>query len=156
MVAFKNDILKFIGLNREMKEAAFTICMHAMLSFTWAQIAKRRGVARRDKGGTTVLVKSLNSVRYEGGREGSSGTFLRRICACVSCYCRNQISAREISSKTGVRNPKSSRGRWPGPLKWLVASPHTRPHQTFTSGYAPGWAELVTLALATRQFNQMI
>ena len=64
MVALKNDILKFIGLNREMKEAEFTICM---LSFTWAQIAERRGVARRDKGDTTVLVKSLNSVRYEGG-----------------------------------------------------------------------------------------
>ena len=25
------------------------------------------------------------------------------ICACVSCYCKNQISAIEITSKTRVR-----------------------------------------------------
>ena len=71
------------------------------------------------------------------------------ICACVSCYCKNQISAREISSKTSVRrremafpssrNPKFSRESMsPDPLRWswhrhLMFTPHT-----FTFGYAPG------------------
>ena len=45
------------------------------------------------------------------------------ICVCVSCHCKNQISSREISSKTRVsrreiafpspRNPKFPQGSMP-------------------------------------------
>ena len=56
------------------------------------------------------------------------------IIICVSCYCKNQISARQISSKTRVRrreieflssiSPKISRGSMPrNPPRWFVSSP---------------------------------
>ena len=79
---------------------------------------KIRGVARGVRVGgrppivfKTVLVKSLNPVRFEEGGGGGvrQAAVHSRVkisvimCGCVSCYCKNQISAREISSKTRVR-----------------------------------------------------
>ena len=94
--------------------------------------------------------------------EPSSGTFLRHnqyynMCMCVN-YCKNQISAEKISSKTrsrrreiefpSSRNPKFSRwSKPPNHPRWFVALPlNVRPPPpptTFASGYVPACLFLI-------------
>ena len=54
------------------------------------------------------------------------------ICACVSCYCKNHISASEISPITHVRRREMA---FPSPRNPKVSPLNVRPPQTFTSGY---------------------
>ena len=54
------------------------------------------------------------------------------ICACVSCYCKNHISASEISPITHVRRREMA---FPSPRNPKVSPLNVHPPQTFTSGY---------------------
>ena len=114
------------------------------------------------RGGRPPPIVCKNSKRFKSGEILREGGGVRQaavhsyiiigiiICVCVSCYCKNQILARQINPKTRVRrqeiafprsrNRKFSRGSMsPDPLggSCVRHSKFAPPPQTFTSGYAP-------------------
>ena len=135
---------------------AFQVVKESIFSCTFY-----RGVAKGGaRGGRPPPNCLQNSKRFKSGeilREGDVRQAAVHsyiiisiiICVCASCYCKNQILARQINPKTCVRrqeiafprsrNRKFSRGSMsPDPLggSCVRHSMFAPPPQTFTSGYA--------------------